>query len=105
MEENMQETVVQEENGEAKETRSPKEREARPAKKNYKRQAYKKACVFCQEKSTIDFKDVAKLKRFIAEGGKILPRRMTGTCAKHQREVAIAIKRARIAALIPFKAE
>ena len=105
MEENMQETVVQEENGEAKETRSPKEREARPAKKNYKRQAYKKVCVFCQEKSTIDFKDVAKLKRFIAEGGKILPRRMTGTCAKHQREVAIAIKRARMAALIPFKAE
>ena len=105
MEENMQETVVQEENGEAKETRSPKEREARPAKKNYKRQAYKKVCVFCQEKSTIDFKDVAKLKRFIAEGGKILPRRMTGTCAKHQREVAIAIKRARLAALIPFKAE
>ena len=105
MEENMQETVVQEENGEAKETRSPKEREARPAKKNYKRQAYKKVCVFCQEKATIDFKDVAKLKRFIAEGGKILPRRMTGTCAKHQREVAIAIKRARIAALIPFKAE
>ena len=105
MEENMQETVVQEENGEAKETRSPKEREARPAKKNYKRQAYTKVCVFCQEKSTIDFKDVAKLKRFIAEGGKILPRRMTGTCAKHQREVAIAIKRARIAALIPFKAE
>ena len=105
MEENMQETVVQEENGEAKETRSPKEREARPAKKNYKRQAYKKVCVFCQEKSTIDFKDVAKLKRFIAEGGKIPPRRMTGTCAKHQREVAIAIKRARIAALIPFKAE
>ena len=98
-------SVVQEENGEAKETRSPKEREARPAKKNYKRQAYKKVCVFCQEKSTIDFKDVAKLKRFIAEGGKILPRRMTGTCAKHQREVAIAIKRARIAALIPFKAE
>ncbi len=83
MEENMQETVVQEENGEAKETRSPKEREARPAKKNYKRQAYKKVCVFCQEKSTIDFKDVAKLKRFIAEGGKILARRMTGTCAKH----------------------
>ncbi len=105
MEENMQETVVQEENDEAKETRAPKEREARPAKKNYKRQAYKKVCVFCQEKSTIDFKDVAKLKRFIAEGGKILPRRMTGTCAKHQREVAIAIKRARIAALIPFKAE
>ena len=105
MEENMQETVVQEENGDAKETRSPKEREARAAKKNYKRQAYKKVCVFCQEKSTIDFKDVAKLKRFIAEGGKILPRRMTGTCAKHQREVAIAIKRARIAALIPFKAE
>ena len=82
------------------------ENKAMPAKKAYKRFPRKKVCVFCQEKATvIDYKDVAKLKKFISEGGKILPRRMTGTCAKHQREVAVAIKRARVAALIPFKAD
>ena len=77
----------------------------RPAKKNYKRQNYKKVCLFCQEKSTIDYKETNKLRKFISEGGKILPRRMTGTCAKHQRELAVAIKRARVAALLPFKAD
>ena len=77
----------------------------RPAKKNYKRQNYKKVCLFCQEKSTIDYKETNKLRKFISEGGKILPRRMTGTCAKHQRELATAIKRARVAALLPFKAD
>ncbi len=77
----------------------------RPAKKGFKKQNFKKVCLFCQEKSEIDYKDTAKLKKFIAEGGKILPRRMTGTCAKHQRELSIAIKRARIAALLPFRAD
>ena len=77
----------------------------RPAKKNYKRQNYKKVCLFCQEKSTIDYKETNKLRKFISEGGKILPSRMTGTCAKHQRELAVAIKRARVAALLPFKAD
>ncbi len=77
----------------------------RPAKKGFKKQNFKKVCLFCQEKSEIDYKDTAKLRKFIAEGGKILPRRMTGTCAKHQRELAIAIKRARVAALLPFKAD
>ena len=91
---------AKDENKEAKDAR-----EGRPAKKNYKKQNYKKVCLFCQEKSEIDYKDTAKLKKFIAEGGKILPRRMTGTCAKHQRVVASAIKRARVAALLPFKAE
>ena len=85
--------------GEARETRE------RPAKKSYKRQNYKKVCLFCQEKSTIDYKETNKLRKFISEGGKILPRRMTGTCAKHQRELAVAIKRARVAALLPFKAD
>ena len=85
--------------GEARETRG------RPAKKSYKRQNYKKVCLFCQEKSTIDYKETNKLRKFISEGGKILPRRMTGTCAKHQRELAVAIKRARIADLLPFKAD
>lgn len=80
-------------------------REGKPVKKGYKRQNFKKVCLFCQEKSTIDYKETAKLRKFISEGGKILPRRMTGTCAKHQRELATAIKRARVAALIPFKAD
>jgi small subunit ribosomal protein S18 len=62
--------------------------------------------LFCQEKAeAIDYKDVAKLKKFITEKGKILPRRMTGVCAKHQRMLAVAIKRARVAALLPFKGE
>ena len=86
----------------ARENREVRER---PAKKNYKRQNYKKVCLFCQEKSTIDYKETNKLRKFISEGGKILPRRMTGTCAKHQRELATAIKRARVAALLPLKAE
>ncbi len=81
------------------------ERGDRPAKKNFKKQNFKKVCAFCQDKSAIDYKEAAKLRKYIAEGGKILPRRMTGTCAKHQRELAIAIKRARIAALLPFRAE
>ena len=62
--------------------------------------------MFCQEKvEAIDYKDVARLRKFITEGGKIVPRRMSGTCAKHQRELSKAIKRARVAALLPFKGE
>lgn len=77
-----------------------------PVKKSYKRTPRKKICVFCQEKVTeIDYKDINRLKKFIAESGKILPRRMSGTCAKHQRELSTAIKRARVASLLPFKAE
>ncbi len=95
-----------EEREEREDRREPRERGERPAKKGFKKQGFKKVCLFCQEKSTkIDYKDVGKLRKYIAEGGKILPRRMTGTCAKHQRELAIAIKRARIAALLPFKAD
>ena len=97
---------VEEEAANAAETPNPKEGKGdRAPKKSFKKQNFKKVCLFCQEKSTIDYKDTAKLKKFVAEGGKILPRRMTGTCAKHQRELATAIKRARIAALIPFRAE
>ena len=66
----------------------------------------KKVCIFCVDKANaIDYKDVAKLRRFITENGKILPRRQTGVCAIHQRELANAIKRARIMALLPFKGE
>lgn len=70
------------------------------------RRPRKKVCAFCAEKSTvIDYKDVAKLRKFITERGKISPRRATGTCAKHQRELAVAIKRARIMALLPYVAD
>lgn len=75
-------------------------------KKSFKKAPRKKVCAFCQEKlAEIDYKDVNRLKKFISEGGKILPRRMTGTCAAHQRLLSTAIKRARIASLLPFKGE
>ena len=70
------------------------------------RRAKKKVCVFCADKvEHIDYKDTAKLRRYITERGKIVPRRISGTCAKHQRQLTIAIKRARQIALLPFVAE
>ena len=65
----------------------------------------KKVCVFCGKDNEIDYKDVNKLKRYVSERGKILPRRITGNCAKHQRELTVAIKRARHLALMPYVAE
>ena len=66
----------------------------------------KKVCNFCVDKATsIDFKDAGKLRRYISERGKILPRRTTGTCAAHQRALTTAIKRARQIALLPYVAE
>ena len=66
----------------------------------------KKVCVFCAEKNAvIDYKYTNKLKRYISERGKILPRRITGNCAKHQRALTVAIKRARHVALIPYVVE
>lgn len=63
----------------------------------------KKVCRFCSEKnSKVDFKDQATLKYFVTERGKIIPRRISGNCAKHQRQMATAIKRARALALIPY---
>ena len=63
----------------------------------------KKVCNFCVEKIyDIDYKDTSRLRRFISERAKILPRRMTGTCAKHQRQLTTAIKRARHVALLPY---
>ena len=65
----------------------------------------KKVCRFCAEKNAkVDFKDQATLKYFVTERGKIIPRRISGNCAKHQREVAVAIKRARGLALLPYNA-
>ena len=65
----------------------------------------KKVCVFCGKDNVIDFKDTAKLKKYVSERGKILPRRITGTCAKHQRALTVAVKRARHVALMPYVAE
>ncbi len=62
----------------------------------------KKVCRFCTQKLKIDYKDPDSLRRFITERGKILPRRITGTCAKHQRKLALEIKRARALALLPY---
>ena len=62
----------------------------------------KKVCKFCMQKLKIDYKDADTLRRFVTERGKILPRRITGSCAKHQRALALAIKRARTIALLPF---
>lgn len=63
----------------------------------------KRVCRFCESKEEyVDYKDDRKLSKFITEQGKIIPRRITGTCAKHQRQLTTAIKRARIIALLPF---
>lgn len=70
------------------------------------RKSRKKVCAFCVEKAeTIDYKDVAKLRKFTSDRAKILPRRVTGTCARHQRELTVAIKRARQVALIPYTSD
>ena len=67
------------------------------------RKGRKKVCSFCVDKvEVIDYKDCAKLRRYTSERAKILPRRVTGTCARHQRDLTIAIKRARHLALLPF---
>ena len=75
-------------------------RAARPVNPNRRK---KKVCVFCEEKANyIDYKDASRLKKYISERGKILPRRVSGNCAKHQRELQVAIKRARQVALLPY---
>lgn len=68
-----------------------------------KRRRKRRGCYFCQNKiDEIDYKDTKTLQRFLTERGKILPRRVTGNCSKHQRKLTTAIKRARIIALLPF---
>lgn len=67
------------------------------------RKGRKKVCAFCVDKiHDIDYKDVPRLRRYLSDRGKIVPRRVTGTCARHQRQLTVAVKRARIIALIPF---
>lgn len=79
---------------------------------NFKKKSFnggmhrKKVCQFCADKTiVVDYKDVDTLKKYITERGKILPRRVTGTCAMHQRDINTAIKRARTVALLPFDAD
>ena len=75
-------------------------------KRDRGRKPRRKVCSFCVDMvDHIDYKDAAKLRRFTTERGKILPRRISGNCAKHQRQVTLAIKRARNIALLPFTAE
>ncbi|MGI6161088.1 MAG: 30S ribosomal protein S18 [Christensenellales bacterium] len=70
------------------------------------RRTRRRICQFCADKSqSIDYKDVNKLRKSITERGKIMPRRMSGTCAKHQRQLAMAVKRARVVALLPYVSE
>lgn len=86
------------------ETMSEDRGERRPRPRG--RKPRRKVCSFCVDKiEYIDYKDVNRLRRFVNERGKIMPRRMSGVCAKHQRELAIAIKRARIVALLPYVAD
>ena len=70
---------------------------------NRGRKGRRKVCSFCVDKiDTIDYKDVARLRRFMSERAKILPRRVTGTCARHQRQLTVAVKRARHVAFLPY---
>ena len=71
--------------------------------RNLRGRRRKKVCNFCTDKvEVIDYKDIARLRRFLSERGKIIPRRVTGTCAHHQRQLTIAIKRARHLAFLPY---
>ena len=87
---------------------APREqRESRPGGFNKKRRGKRrKVCNFCVDKvKVVDYKDINRLGRYVSERGKILPRRITGNCAAHQRAVTLAIKNARIVALMPYTAE
>ena len=79
----------------------------RPERDNRRsRNGRKKVCAFCVDKvEVIDYKDIGKLRRYLSERAKILPRRVTGTCARHQRGLTVAIKRARHLALLPYTSD
>ena len=88
------------EQAEVRENREPRERDARASFRNKRR---KKVCAYCADKvDYIDYKDTLRMKKNLSERYKILPRRVTGTCARHQRQLTIAVKRARHLALIPY---
>lgn len=96
VQENSMENVVEESNAKAE----------KEVKKFVKKPAKRKVCIYCADGlKDVDYKDIAKLRKFMTEKGKILPARQTNLCAKHQRQVASAIKRARYMALLPYKAD
>lgn len=75
-------------------------------KNNKERRPKRKSCSFCMEKlAALDYKDTMRLRKYITERGKIVPRRISGNCARHQRWLTDAVKRARVIALLPFTAE
>ena len=79
------------------------ERSERSERPHRGRKGRRKVCSFCVEKAkSIDYKDIASLRKYVSERSKIIPRRVTGTCAHHQRQLTVAIKRARHIALMPF---
>ena len=105
-----EETVAPEAATEAPAAETAAPAEEKPAKAPYRHNAAnrkrRKVCIFCVEKvKCIDYKDANKLRKFTSERGKILPRRITGTCAMHQRQLTTAIKRARVIALLPYTAD
>ena len=88
---------------EVKEVREGGKDTQKEAQKTFRPRKKKKVCFFCAEKiEHIDYKNTASFKKNLSERSKILPRRITGTCAKHQRQLTIAVKRARELALIPY---
>ena len=81
-----------------------RERTERNDRRN--RKSRKKECAFCMDKiENIDYKDVPRLKRYLSDRAKIIPRRVTGTCARHQRQLTVAVKRARHVAFLPYVGE
>ena len=81
-----------------------RERTKRNDRRN--RKSRKKVCAFCMDKiENIDYKDVPRLKRYLSDRAKIIPRRVTGTCARHQRQLTVAVKRARHLAFLPYVGE
>ncbi len=81
------------------------DREDAPVRRRSPIHRRKKVCVFCGKEKALDYKDVATLKKYVSERGKILPRRITGNCARHQRALTVAVKRARHVALMPYTAD
>ena len=90
------------ERNEVRENREPREQRD-GARASFRNKRRKKVCAFCADKvDYIDYKDTVRIRKNLSERAKILPRRVTGTCARHQRQLTIAVKRARHLALIPY---
>ena len=99
---NTEATVAPAEQNEVKENREPREQRDN-ARVPFRNKRRKKVCAFCADKvDYIDYKDTNRIRKNLSERAKILPRRVTGTCARHQRQLTIAVKRARHLALIPY---